>query len=220
MSEDQDTKKILESISGFVKDLKSVLYDSNYPFGNKVNPLTLYERNITNMKNDKNKIKTLIDGFKTFINDNSQHFSDIRSLPKNTKISYGQSTKIYLDIKNYVNHLKNDDASIALIMNHLIYIRAFIFPTEENISAMEAIVPVEPERAEDTFVKDIIGQVKGSVNEDEKNPMTVIMGMLSSGVLPNLINNIQTNVDNGSMKVDKLLGSMQSAISSMMNDDE
>jgi len=209
------------AIVSFVKDLFSM-------FGGKsVTPLSLYNRLVDHIKfTDVDAIMKAINGFVEFFNAYGKDiFSNtLQNIPAGTKINYGDGGKVYIPIQMYI-HRSQPDVKEA-IRQHLMTIAAFIQP--EKIAAhREASTPTDPTSApalgvdvstnEGRFIDGIMKKANSSMaNVDASNPMMATMALFQSGIMGDMINGLQQGVGTGDMDIVKLMGMMQGAMGSMM----
>lgn len=212
-------KKYVEAfnaVSSFIDDLWLV-------FGNpkKVSPLALYRRLISHIKSDDSEsINKVLSGFRQFLStyEDSILNDKLDLIPRQTRINYGQSKTVYLEIQKYI-YLSDEDTREA-IRQHLIAISAIIDPDDRKIDELQKRLNelnIDDSTAEGQFITGIMSKAKGTMqNVDADNPGQAIIGLLSSGVIQDMVFGIQTGVSDGSMDLQKLLGSMQSAIGALV----
>jgi hypothetical protein len=129
-----------------------------------------------------------------------------------TKIKY--SDKVYVDVKACLNNKENE----PVIWKHLYTIWGLIDSTSHAKKLLQNIMKSDEtggNNKELSFLTDMIDDVKKSVEEnnlDTNNPMALLTGLTTSGILPKLMTNIQTNMQNGDIN----LGKMVSGISNLL----
>lgn len=216
------TKKDREAFSAifsFVSDLWD-LFGQN----KKVDSLVLYHRltESTNLS-DIDTLNKIISGFRAFLTIYNENIlkSELDNIPKGTKIQYGTSDRIYLDIQKFIYKTKKDEESRQAIRDHLLNISCIIEPNSVKIAELEKLskgeINVDTSTKEGAFINNIMQKAKaGMKNVETDNPMAAMAGIFQSGVVQDMMTGLQQGVASGDMKMDKLLGTMQSAIGSVL----
>jgi hypothetical protein len=213
--------KIFEAIKDFIVDLNTV-------FGtNSKSPLDLYYRLVQHVKPESN-LEKFITGFKVFFCNYDKDIlklEDFLTIPRDTYIRYGSSPNIYIEIQKFIFKSKTNTVQLETIRNHLLTISALIDPNEKTLDALNSAAPIlekmglgaskEAQLVQNTFLK----AKKSMEGIDSKDPTQAIMGLLSSGVIPDLIANIQDGVQNKTLDINKLLPSMSQMLGSLQNGD-
>lgn len=225
------------AIKSFVTDLWGI-------YGSKtVTPLALYHRLLQKIKSEeKDRIKMTVDGFIEFLKENEKYLitQEYNNIPMGTKITFGLSPNISIDIQHYI-HRSNSDTKEA-IRQHLLTIAIILSPSEEKITTLEksqtdtvnvnsnvnnAPTANEQENAmkelgidtttqEGKFIGNIMDRTRIAMeNVTTDNPMQAMMAMFQSGVLTDMIGGMQQGVDSGNMDMGKLFGVMQHAMGSL-----
>ena len=185
----------------------------NENFGsNKQNhSLKLYDRLIskTSLSHDK-AIKKHIDSFRTFCIDNRDGIlsKDIKKFVS-SKVEY--STKVYIDFISIFNLA--DKETTDVIWNHLLTISALLDPSG---NAKEILKKNKNHVTEADFLTDIINKVESHVKPDS-NPMEAVSTILSSGVFTDLISGMNNGIQDGTLDLGKLMGTVQTMCSSLSN---
>ena len=195
-----DTSKAFEAINAFVGDLYIV-------FGGKTNiakPLSFYHRLTTKSQNHTPQtIEKTINSFKEFLLKYDEHLvnNTLEKIPPNTRITFGDSKVIYIDIAKYI-HLSDEDTRIA-ILHHLMTISALVLPSDSKLRDLEKLKSyIEANSPEQKFVEQMLGKAKGvmetiggSENISE-NPADALMKLVSSGALNELMGMFRGGVGN------------------------
>lgn len=221
-----ETKSItFLAIKQFVDDLVSV-------FGDKgVGPLNLYNRLVQHveLKDSTQGVDKYISGFKVFFANYESKLENnetIMTIPRNTVIRYGDSPKVYIEVQKYLWLSRNKPEQIEIIRQHLLTIAASIDPSEKSLSALEAAPVLEQMglgggTAESKFVRDMMEKAKKSMeNTDTKDPTAAVMGLLSSGLITDMIKGLQVGVDSKTLNPDKLLSGLKETLTSVMSTDD
>lgn len=237
---------IFEAIKNFVEELWN-LYGSKGDtsplalyrrFITKINP-----------KDEKDAtVQRIIEGFKQFFATHLDVIKEDK-LPKGASIKFG-NTKIQLEIQKYIykasddqklsikEHLftinaliKQDDASLAALEE--IQKKEATKKLDEKIDTnnkeeikeltdedKEVASKLKENTTEEKFVKNIITKTVKAMDTPSKNPLAGIMGLLSSGVLNDLVDGIGGKKGKKEMDVNKLMATMQGAIGTLMEGNE
>src|SRR5579862_466517 len=210
-----------EAISEFVNDLCAV-------FCIPKSPLSLYKRILEhiNKNSSGDSIQKCITGFASFFANYEDYIGTIekfKTIPRDTIIRYGDSKNVYLEIQKYIYKSKTDDEK-EIIRSHLLTIAATIDPSEKSFANLNSASPLlnkfnlDSSSKEGQFVANVIQKAQKTMsNNKSDDPTTAIMGLLSSGLVGEMISGLQEGVETGSMDVTKLFGSMQSALSGVMD---
>jgi len=210
------------AIKEFVEDLSSVFGD-----GGKT-PLSLYSR-LTKHVEDKDSasgVDKYIKGFKVFFaNFESRLESNemIMEIPRGTVIRYADSPKVYLEIQKYIYLSRNKPDQLEIIRKHLLTIAATIDPNEKSLAALDAAPVLEQlglgGTAESRFVKDMMEKAKKSMADvqiDKDDPTSAVIGLLSSGLITDMIKGLQCGVETKTLDPNKLIGGLQEALTGVM----
>jgi len=195
------------------KAITTFTNELNENFGsNKQNhALKLYDRLIskTSLSHDK-AIKKHIDCFRTFCVDNRDGLlsKDIKKFIS-SKVEY--SPKVYIDFINIFNLA--DKETTEVIWNHLLTISALLDPAG---NAKEILKKNKEHATEADFLTDIINKVENHVKPDS-NPMEAVSTILSSGVFTDLISGMNNGIQDGTLDLGKLMGTVQTMCSSLSN---
>jgi hypothetical protein len=212
-------REAFAAISSFVSDLWDV-------FGNpkKADSLALYHRLIENIKfSDVDTIEKVIAGFQIFINDYNASINSnkLDSIPKGIVITYGKTQKICLEVQKFIYKTKDDPETRDAIRSHLLKISCILEPNSDKLAELEKFAKrglnIDTSTAEGRFINGIMEKAKNSMTDvDTNNPMQAMASIFQSGVVQDMIQGFQQGVSSGEMKVERLLGTMQSAIGSVM----
>ncbi len=221
-----------------IKDFTDVLWNK---FGSKdyskSYPIDLYHRLINKVTEGglSGGVDRYISGFKLFFNEYGDYLSsteNLSNIPNGTQIKY--SDRVYIEINKFI--YKSTGQEKEIIRQHLTIINAAINPTEKSLSICKKNVTpsgkvnveevlnqmgLSIHEKEGEFVAKIIEKVSASMEgSDAKDPSTIITGLLTSGVLTDMIGGI---TGGAGMDLSKLLGCLQRAltlITSTMTKDE
>ena len=193
------------------KAITTFTNELNENFGSTSHSLKLYERLIskTGLSHDK-AIKKHLDVFRTFCIDNRDGIlsNDIKKFIT-LKVEY--SPKVYIDFIAIFNIADKETSEI--IWKHLLTISALLDPSG---NAKEILKKNKENTTESDFLTDIINKVENHVKPDS-NPMEAVSTILSSGVFNDLISGMNSGLNEGTLDLGKLMGTVQTMCSSLSN---
>ncbi len=232
---DKRNRDAFGAIVSFINDLWDAFGDPK-----QKSPLALYNRLIVHIKfTDKDSIAKAVAGFVEFLKDHEPSIlkNTLESIPRDTKIKYGSSGMVYLDIQNFIYQTRKDPDTRETIRQHLLTISAILNPNSEKLDKIAELERRAAESLSSTagcgvagpgglklntgtkegqFLAKIMGNAQNAMqNVSTDNPMEAMFGIIKSGVLQDMIGGIQEGVSSGEMSMQGLLGSMQSAIGSI-----
>jgi len=218
---DEKYVESFKAIVNFVDDIFEVYGNSK-----KASPLNLYRRLIGHIEeSDGEALNKVLCPFQEFIGkyDNVIMENRLDVIPRETRIRYGTSDTVYIDIQKFIHLSRQDHDAREAIRQHLIAISAILEPNGKKLEELDKRMNelnVDTTTNEGKFITDILGRAKTNMDGLEdinmENPTQAIMGLLSSGVIQDMLTGIQEGVKNGDMDMHKLLGSMHSAMGSLM----
>lgn len=178
-------------------------------FGKQNHPLRLYNRLLakTTISHDK-AIKKHIELFRDFcvMNRDALLGKDARKFV-NSKVEYSPS-KVFIDFNNIFN--KSDSETVNVIWKHLLTISALLDPAGNA----KEILKNSKDSSEADFLTDIINKVETHVRPDA-NPMEAVSSIMSSGVFTELISGMNNGIQDGSLDLGKLMGTVQKMCTSL-----
>jgi len=193
-----------KAICTFVNDLSEI-------FSNENHSLKLYDRLIkkTTLSHDK-AISKHISAFKTFCKANREAIlnKDLSKI-KNNLIQY--SSRVYIDMASIFRIADKD--TIDIIWNHFLTISAFVDPASK---AKEILKKNSTNSKESDFLSNIINQVEDKIDPNSTNPLQAVSSILNSGILNDLVSNMNTGVKNGDLNIPNLIGTVEKMCSSFM----
>jgi hypothetical protein len=196
-----DTSLIaFKSISSFINDLSDV-------FGDDQHNLKLYAHLIskTTLTHDV-VIKKHIGVFRNFciVNRRSIEEKDVLVL---ARIEY--SEKVFIDMGLIFD--KADKSTTRVIWKHLLVISAILDTAGQARRILKEAVD---SGGEADFLTNIIEKIEDVVDPDA-DPMEAISSIMSSGVFTDLIGGMGSGIQDGSLNIEKLMGSVQKMVSKM-----
>ena len=202
------------AITTFINDLYS-------EFGGRHKSISLYHRLLekTGLMHTGPVIKH-IDCFRTFFVKNKEAM-ETQNFEKfvDSKITY--SERVYVDMATIFRQSDKECASI--IWKHLLTIWGLIDPTSQAKQTLREMMKNEngSENKEAHFLSNIIEKVEQSVDPSKmntSNPMEMVQGLMQSGVFNDLISGMQGGLSDGSLDINKLMGSVQGMMSKLSPD--
>jgi hypothetical protein len=186
-------------------------------FGDKNKSLNLYHRLLskTNFTQD-NFIKERIQPFRKFVTSNR---TAILEQNQNELVSgdIRLTDKIYIDIKQIMATVDNETRTI--IWKHLLAISAILDPTAKAKEFLKKNLNSE-EKPENNFLNTMMKTIDDTfqsqgLDTSSENPMALFQSILSSDLIGNLMNSVNSNVENGQIDLGQLMGSMQQMMGSL-----
>lgn len=209
--------EIFSAIVAFVQDLWSA-----FETPKKATPLSLYNRLVTKINfTDKESIEKAIDGFKEFYRSNNTYIlnNTLEKIPQDEKIFYGTTKKIYIDIQRFIYQNRNDSDILENIRHHLLTISMLLNPSDKTLAELEKfnVLGLDDDTYEGRFLSDIMKKAQKSMeNSGSDDPMQAMMGLIGSGLLPEMISGIKNGVSEGKMSLPTLMSEMQKSMTTLM----
>jgi hypothetical protein len=122
------------------------------------------------------------------------------------------SEKVKFNIKDIFGLA--DEHTTKIIWTHLLTISAVVDPTGKAKSILKA----KHDTSEGDFISGFLDKVEKNVDVNA-SPMEAINRMMSSGLLGNLIGDIGNGVSDGSLDMEKLMGSAQDIVTNLTGKD-
>jgi len=195
---------IFKTISTFVNELSGIFSSQNHP-------LKLYQRliNKTTVNHEKTIEKHIL-AFRKFCISNrdlilSKNISKLSSVE--SKIEY--SDKVFIDFESIFKSADKDTTMV--IFDHLLTISALVDPT----SKAKEILKNDEKSKEADFLSTMIEKVEENVDINSSNPMDVVNSIMSSGVFNDLLSNMNNSLQDGSLDLGKLVGTVEKLCSNM-----
>lgn len=203
-----------KAIQNFVGDLGDF-------FSSDIHSLALYERLLfkTTMAH-ADAVEKHMTTFKKFLSDNEEiilkksgHFNGI--------ISYSQ--KVFFDM-NEIMKLHMDDDTRKTIWEHLLTLLALLCGSSRARDALKTKTPgtellkINGDGEEDDFLNNIISKVEAHVSPDTTNPQEAISSLMSSNMIPELVNSLNTGIASGKLDLTKMMNSVQKMVGNISPD--
>lgn len=197
--------KNFQNIVKFVEDLAS-------EFGSKQHSLILYNRLLSKTKITHHvAIKKHLNAFSGFISKNSENILKKNSSKLvDTTIYYSDKVNIKLD---EIFKLADKD-STEIIWKHLLVITMGLKPDTKAVDVLKKTLGEKSNETE--FLTNIVSKIENSVNLNENSdPTSAMLGILSSGVMTDLISSMNSGINSGNLNMGKLFGALQGLMSNI-----
>jgi len=179
-------------------------------FANKNHPLKLYRHLISKTTFCHEKaISKHIEAFHKFCVENRDAIleGDESKLNLNS-ITY--SSKVYINVKFILGMCASDQKKA--VWKHLLVISAFVDPMSRAKEVLRTKKD-EDENTENQFLSKIMEKVEKNIDVNTTDPMSAVSSIMGSGVFNEMIEEMNTSMQNGSLDLGKLLGSVQTMVS-------
>jgi len=196
---------IFKAITSFVSDLNEI-------YGEKHQPLLFYAHLIekTGIIHEE-PIKKHLTVFRTFITENETGIlSKNWKLFKESIIQY--SDKVYIDL-NLIFEMTTDKSDLDCIWQHLLTLSALLNPSGQAKEILKKEQTSSGSEAD--FLSGLIDKVGKHVDPTSMNPMDSMTNLMSSGVFTELMGDMDKGIENGSLDMHKMVGSLQKMIGSL-----
>jgi hypothetical protein len=203
-----------KAVTAFVKDLNDV-------FGKRQKSLALYARLIekTGIVHEK-PIEKHLEAFKAFcIYNRDAISSQNKKILNNPKISYND--RVFIDMSHIFSLCENDSDTTDIIWKHILTISALLDPTSNAKKILKDSIDKNKNNGNDSkeeeFISSLIDKVEQSIDPTKvsDNPMQAISSMMSSGVITDLIGNMQSGLSTGELNLGRLMSTVQGMMTKM-----
>lgn len=203
---DNDSLTRFRAIAEFITDLSEI-------FGKNHKPLKLYNRLIsqTTITHD-GPIRKHIEAFKTFCSENRDAISE-KKYEKLTRPKISYSEHVYINMDVIFKHADPDTREI--IWRHVLTISALIDPTGH---AKQILQKTSTSTSETDFLTNIVDKIERSVDIDA-NPAQAMSTILNTGLFNDIMQGMGKGMQDGTLDIGKLMGSVNSLVSGLDDDD-
>ena len=194
----KSTERTFKAICNFVNDLADCFAVNNHS-------LALYDRLLTKTTMEHTEaVDKNIELFKEFILKNKDNI-----LSQNPRFSnmVSYSPKVFLDM-NVVMNLKMDRDTSDAIWRHLSVLLVMFDPESKTQIVQSSKLSVGEECEEDQFLNKIINRVSEHVPQNG-DPKAGLNDVLSSGLIPELVNDITSRMGSGNFDLGKMIASVE-----------
>ena len=228
-----DTNLItFKAIINFVNDLNSL-------FGEFQHSLKLYHHLITKttFAHDKPILKH-IEAFTSYcVSNNEAIMNKDKNRLNQDNIQY--SERVYINIHKLffpttVRAKPMDNETEEAIWKHLIYLSARTNPNESALKMLKSVIEskteskrggeskaggininIAGEGKEKEFLTNIMNKVENCIDPNATNPLQAISTLMSSGLITELVSDMGQGIENGSLNLNSLMGTVQNMVSGM-----
>ena len=191
-----------KAINDFVNELSGA-------FGEEQHSLKLYAHLISKTTTSHVKpVQKHVDAFRIFCDSNREAILN-KDITKIETPNVLFSSKVYINVKGILSAA--DNATRAVIWQHLLTLLAIISPDSNTKKVLVESVK-KPEGKEDEFLSDIIEKVKKSTAGTESNPLAAVSNIMSSGIFSDLVSQLGDGMEDGSINMDRMMGSIQTMV--------
>jgi hypothetical protein len=189
--------------------------DLSEEFGEDFKPVKLYNHLLskTTLAHDS-AIQKHIDCFTSFIVDNRDQIAS--SDHKNISGSILYSSRVYLDVKKILE--KADKNSQGVIWQHLLILSAILDPTGRAKQILKEQKENQEVNGEANFLNTIIDKIENNVDPNTSNPMEAVSSIMQSGVFNDLVQGMGSGLEDGSLDLNKLMGTVQNMVTKLNED--
>jgi len=208
--------------------ISSLVSEANAVGGSTQKSLQLYNRLVQKTQiSHVEAIKKHIDAFKKFCQDNQEALKEqeIGSLNTNV-IEY--SSRVYI---NFRLLLINSKENASAIWQHIITIGAIVYPQaklkkvlkekQEQQKESSSKDPIfDGDTPEDDFLSNIMTKVESSVDPNTSDPSAALGQIMSGGLMSDLMGSMTSGMQDGSLDLGKLMGSLQKMVGKLQDTDD
>lgn len=196
---------MFKAIARFIGDL-------NEEFGARYKSIALYNRLLekTSLLH-VNPIKKHIECFRQFYLKNAEAVEKCEVQKFNdSKIAY--SANVFVDVATIIRASQPED--VKIIWKHLLTIWNLIDP----LSAASRVLK-DSQSSENHMLQNIMSKVQETAQKanisDDSNPAQIMNSMMQSGAMSELMNGMFKGINDGSIDIGKIFGSLQGMIGGM-----
>ena len=208
---DNNSVLVFKAITTFINDL-------HIEYGNRHKSISLYHRLLEKTGIiHTNPVLKHIECFKTFFEKNKDGMES-KDMSKFVESKIVYSERVYVDISSVLKH--SDKETSVIIWKHLLTIWGLIDPLSQAKNTLKEM-SVESDNKESNFLNSIIEKVESSVDPEKmngSNPMETVNNLMQSGVFNELISGMQSGLSDGSLDMNKLMGSVQGMMTKLSPD--
>jgi len=195
-----------KAISNFVNALFD-FYDS------KIKEVVLYHHLITKTTlSHTDAIQKHVNGFTIFCVTNREGILK-KDYTLFTEHIVRYSDKVFLNITDILE-LLNDKDTESIFWKHLLTLSALLDPAGEARKVLKDAKKQKGTENEANFLTDIIDKIENNI-DPSGNPMDAIGSIMQSGIFTDLIAGMGSGIDNGTLDMSSLMGTVQTMISGM-----
>lgn len=214
MTINDSTLLIFKAITSFVHDMNEIYGEAN-------KPLLLYAHLIekTGIIHEE-PIRKHIQLFKAFVTENEEGIMQ-KDAEKITSPLVQYSEKVFIDMSEIMKASKDAPLDRESIWKHLLTLSALLNPSSQAKEILrrekesQASSAAAVEGSEDDFLSGLIDKVGKHIDPTSSNPMDSMNNLMSSGVFGELMTSMDKGIENGTLDMQKMVGSLQKMIGSL-----
>jgi chloramphenicol O-acetyltransferase len=192
-----------QTITKFVGDL-------NTEFGNRQHSLQLYNRLLDKTKiTHVESINRHISVFRTFIFKNKDRIINKDSSLIDPVISYSKKVNIKMD---EIFKMADSDTT-EIIWKHLLVMLNSFDPSSGAMNVLKK--SMSEDSNEGKFLNNLVQKIEQTVDPNTTDPMSAIMGMMSSGAFTDILSSMNSGIQQGSLDMGKLFSTVQGIVGTM-----
>ena len=130
---------------------------------------------------------------------------------RESRIEY--SKRVFIDIQEIMK--KTDKDTLNVIWKHILTISALVDPAGRAKELLKSN-STKTTANETNFLENIINKVESNINPDVNNPMEAVSSLLSSGVFGDLLSGMNNGIQDGSLDLGKLMGTVEKILPSIL----
>jgi hypothetical protein len=203
-----DNLKPFHTICTFVKELKEL-------FGKEHHNIALYHRLLEKTPiTNTNAINKHIAIFSEFLRKNVDCLLSKTTDKLWDKIIF--SKKIYINIKEIMD--ATDVDTRETIWKYLLSIHFYVFQTEEVRSKLAELLSNKPGNNDNErqFIDNFMNKIEDKFKDKQfTDPMSATQDLLKSGVFTEMVQNMNSELENGKIDIGRLLGTVQGMIGNL-----
>lgn len=200
---DTQNLKFFQHIVNFVEDLSD-------NFGTKQHSLMLYKRLIGKTKiTHHDAIRRHNSAFSTFLIKNKESIIEKKTSFKEPVIFYSNKVNIKMD---EIFKLADSETS-DVIWKHLLVLLNTYDPSSKALDVLKRSLNENSKEGE--FITNLVNKIETNVDPSNSDPMSAIMGLMSSGVFNDIVSTMNSGMKDGSLDMGKLFGTVQSMMGSL-----
>lgn len=115
------------------------------------------------------------------------------------------SNKVYIDIQRIIAVADSD--TVRIIWQHLLTIFALIEPNSNALELLQTVSSVEKGSDEQAFLETIMDKVQTQISPNTDNPLQAITALMQSGTLGDIVNDMSSRMESGSLDMSRLISS-------------
>jgi hypothetical protein len=192
------------------KAIASFIHDMNEIYGSNYKPLLLYSALVekTGIIHEE-PIRKHLTVFQQFLVDNEEAImTRNEKIMKDSTIRY--SEKVFINMAEIFEMAGNDKASI---WQHLLTLSALLNPASKAKEILRK--DKETKEPEDDFLSHLVDKVGKHIDPSSTNPMESMNNLVASGVFGELMSSMDKGIGDGTLDMQKMVGSLQNMIGSL-----